>query len=120
METCVVAITGCDIDTQNAKKNKILQKSVENSKQEICDNLIKVSKGACSPDIPIFAFGDNNFEESLYDIIVKRLKDDKGPFYFPFMCNQISLPKMDAQWRELQKTYENLKKIGQQLAQFEY
>ena len=62
---CCIIITRCDMDSEKRKKR--VEKGLETTINQIREDLKKVSNGKCC-DIPIYTFGDENFEESTFDL----------------------------------------------------
>eukprot|EP01084_Bolivina_argentea_P111610 199086_1 len=100
---CVVIITNCDIDSKKLK-NK-LEKAREDTVNGIKFFLEKVSDDKCR-NIDIFEFGEENFEPSRLDLLLKLEKEFKDKY----KCNAITSP-MDTLCDEIKPLNDARQKI---------
>ena len=112
---CVFVITHCDRDSKKniAKLDKSLNENIQLFREKVLEISNRLSK-----DVPIFEFGEENFETSVREIML-LINQDK--YKNKYTCKNIKSPINELYkniWKdidELKEIIENVKKIEKEL-----
>lgn len=96
---CVVFITHCDMANITAKRRKKILDGLVKTKNQIKMHLETVSDMNCE-NIPMYAFGTENYEESTTNFL-SSLMNENNPYFYKYECQSIKTP--------INELYEELK-----------